>query len=111
MTIAQPNRDRQATCIMRMIIAGIILTGLVSVYAYNETVLLRRHVIQTVNATEQLKVRNAGLKNELYALLDSKQLISVASRLGLVKESKPTYLSLSITGASSKNTQAAFEYR
>ncbi len=110
MTIAQPNRDRQAACVLRLIVAGIIAVALVSVYAYNNTVLLRRHVVETTGAFEKLKVQNANLKNEVYGLLDSKQLVSVASRLGLVKETKPSYLSLTVSAAST-NAQTAFEYR
>jgi hypothetical protein len=110
MTITYPNRARQANFALRVLGLGILLAALVSVYLYNQTVTLRHSVSYLGDSVNTLQVKNADLKNSIFSLLDSKNLVSLAGKLGLVKEATPSYLRLG-TASAAEQKQAAFEYR
>lgn len=92
MTIAQPNRQAQLTKALRLLFIGIVASGLISIFFYNQMVSSRTSARDATKAVSSLQQENADLKNQYYALLDDKHLADAATRLGYVKDSKPKYL-------------------
>lgn len=70
------------------------MLGVANIFLYNQSVGAREKASVVKETVKELRVANAQLKNELYVTTDSAALVAAADRLGLVKESKPTYLSI-----------------
>ncbi len=96
MTITQPNRNRQLNAVVNGLIVAVVLGGVVAVFAYNQTVSARHLMADVTKQVEQLRVANAELKNRYFALTEPKGQILLAQKLGLVKESGPTYLTVGV---------------
>lgn len=98
MTISSPNHDRQLSYVMRWLFVGIIAAAVVSIGIYNKTVALRRAVAAGTQRVEQLKLKNAELKNTYFSSLDNRTLVSVVERLGYVRDNTPLYLTFRADG-------------
>lgn len=94
MTIAQPNREVQLNKVLRLLFLGIVLSGMVSIFFYNQMVSQRTALRAATKNVDQLQLASADLKNRYYAVLDDKNLLQIATQLGYVKEANPKYLRL-----------------
>jgi len=94
MTIAQPNRQAQLTRVLRLLFLGIAISGIISIFFYNQMVARRTAFKDATKSVAQLQQANADLKNQQYALLDDRHLTDTAAALGYVTESNPKYLRL-----------------
>ncbi|PIR87143.1 MAG: hypothetical protein COU11_01865 [Candidatus Harrisonbacteria bacterium CG10_big_fil_rev_8_21_14_0_10_49_15] len=79
---------------IQVLIGAIIVSLLAAILLYNQMIKTRDLARGAVDQTEQLRLENAELKNQLYTVLDSQNLLAVADRLGLVKDADPRYMSL-----------------
>ncbi len=94
MTIVQPNRSRQITLVIKLLLGGIAGMGVASMLLYNSLVNVRSQVLAQEKIVQELRVENADIKNEYFAQIDSRVLIEVAERLGYIKNLAPKYLTL-----------------
>lgn len=85
--------------IMRWLLLAIAVAGVFSVAAYNRKEAVRRQVSVMTKEIEKLKVQNAQLKNDFYAALDTRTLVSVADRLGYVRDNTPAHLTFRSDGS------------
>lgn len=92
MTIAQPNRQAQLTKVLRLLFLGVAISGLVSIFFYNQMVIKRTMFKEVSKTLSELQAEGADLKNQYYAIIDDKHITETALALGYVKDSNPKYL-------------------
>lgn len=95
MTIVQPNRDKQLTSILRLLLAAIGVSLIICVVFYNRMITQRAAFRASDKLVGDLSVSSSELKNRYYELLDNQNLDKAASDLGYIKDSNPNYLRLS----------------
>lgn len=93
MTIIEPNKNRfKINLLMILLAAFIFFEAIFSIFAYSKSVKLNYSIREQKEELEALEVRNADMKNELYAILDFKNAEQLAEKFGLIKEKHPEYL-------------------
>ncbi len=93
MTIIEPNKNKFKINTLKAFIVGLILMeAMFGIFSYNKNVKSEYWLTQTTRANEALRIKNADLKNQLYALTDFQNASDVAIKLGLIKEGRPEYL-------------------
>ena len=101
MTIFSPNQSKFRINLKFVWWAFILVClALLSIQLQNSNVTLRHSVSILESKVQELQVASADYKNELYKVLDSKNLQMVAQKLSLIKDAQPLYLEGNITIAS-----------
>src|SRR5574343_436601 len=98
MTVQSKNSDQQLTYVMRWLLVGLFVLGTLTIVVYNQTASLKRLTVRQERAVEELKLKNADLKNSYYAVLDTRSLVTTGERLGLVRDNTPSYLTFRSDG-------------
>lgn len=92
-TIIRPNRNKHSINLIIILLSIGLLTMVgVSVLLYNQIVNLQHFVSSQSESLEIVKLTSIDYKNRLYQLIDSKNLINLASQLGMVKVNNPEFL-------------------
>lgn len=93
MTFIKPNKNN-FKLIRFFTLAGVLVAGFISleVYSYSQTVNLKHDIISLGSKIETLRLKNASLKNDFYALTDAKNLDSVAKQRGLIQDNNPKWV-------------------
>lgn len=91
MTIIQPNKNEDIRRLTTLLTVGLIAVSLGLVFLYMQTVTLKHDLAKKRNTLEVLKVENAELKNNYYALTDVNNLEKLAGELGLVQDKNPQW--------------------
>ncbi|MEK9186170.1 MAG: hypothetical protein AAB885_01145 [Patescibacteria group bacterium] len=93
MTIFTPNQSK-IRFNSRVVVWFLILLGLAlaNIHVYSRNVSLNYSLKGLEVKLQEFQSLSAESRNQLYNILDSKNLISVASKLSLVKESRPNYM-------------------
>ncbi|MCR4260940.1 MAG: hypothetical protein NUV96_01190 [Candidatus Colwellbacteria bacterium] len=91
MTIVQPNKEKNLRNITALCVTGVVLMLGIALFSYLSLVGLRHEISNTRESLEELKVANAELKNDYYALTSNDNLEQLASQLGLVKDKTPQW--------------------
>lgn len=93
MTIIQPNKNNHKTnfliSILMMVSVVMVVLG---VFLYNQLVNLQHEVKKQENNLQQAEVQNAELKNNLYSIIDEKNLEQLINQQLLILEKNPDYL-------------------
>jgi len=93
MTIIQPNRESKKTSLFALVLTGIAVLSVVwGVFIYNQLVDIRHEVKEASNNVGKAEVTNAELKNNLYNMIDSGNLESLAQDKSLALENNPQYV-------------------
>ena len=95
MTIIQPNRDRQLTSVLRLLLVVIGAVLVILIVFYNRMIAARAAHRATDIAVSQLRLDNAEIKNSYYQILENQNLVKTTEALGYIKEQNPKYLRLS----------------
>lgn len=106
MTLQRKKRAK-SKIIIPALFSIIFILGIANVLLYNKTVQAREKATGVRETIKELRVANAQLKNNLYEKTDSAALVSAADRLGLVKETRPTYLPIKKGNDISKTTDTS----
>lgn len=91
MTIIEPNKNK-SNLLIALTVGLIILGAVLTIFAYNQSVRFSHALSDQRKSIDSLQVKNAELKNQLYAILDIQKVDQLAEKLGLIKERKPEYL-------------------
>ncbi len=95
MTIIEPNKNRfSANRWLFLILAVVLATVVLNIFAYNRNVQLNHVLKQQLRDIDLARAESADLKNQLYLALDFEDVGYLAAKLGLVKERKPEYMAL-----------------
>lgn len=101
MTIFSPHQSKIKFNLKLVLGAALlIIIAIASIHLQNSNMALRKAIGALESKIEEIRVANADYKNELYKLLDAKNLTPLIQRLGLVKEVHPRYLEGNLTVAS-----------
>ncbi len=94
-TIIRPNQNKNSINLTIILLSiGLFTMVSVGVLLYNQIVNLQHFVSSQSDYLEASKLANVDLKNRLYQLVDSKNLINLANQMGMVKVNNPEFLQL-----------------
>ncbi len=91
MTIIQPNKYRDIRRLILALGSILIATFTIVVFDYIETVNLRHELSNRNESLEEMKVKNAELKNQFYSLVDAANLEKLAAEKGFVLDRNPQW--------------------
>lgn len=96
MTIIQPNRTQAfpLNLIIGALIVLVMLSAVWLVSLYNTLVNIQHGISETKDEIKQIQTANAELKEELFALLDSRKFEEFAAEAALIKDRAPRYFQL-----------------
>ena len=70
----------------------LFLSAILSIYFYNINVNLKFRLNLTEKTFQQLEVANADFRNQLYKILDLRNLAEFTAKQNLISEKNPAYL-------------------
>lgn len=91
MTLIQPNKNSGFIKIMFSLGGLFILVAMFYIYTYSEIVNVKHDIAKYESDLEIVRVQNAGLKNQLYAMTDSSKLQDLATKQGMISEKNPQW--------------------
>lgn len=92
MTIIEPNKNYFLQSSL-MYFAGIMLVLMAAgIYFYNLNVSLKYSVNMQEKAIRQLETANADMRNEMFRILDLRNLTAVIKDRNLIQDKNPDYL-------------------
>lgn len=91
MTIIQPNKYRDIRRLILALGSILVATFTIVVFDYIETVNLRHELSNRNESLEEMKVKNAELKNQFYSLVDAANLEKLAAEKGFVLDRNPQW--------------------
>ncbi|MBI1838811.1 MAG: septum formation initiator family protein [Candidatus Colwellbacteria bacterium] len=91
MTIIQPNKNKSLSRIIFVLGGILVLTASFYVFTYANSVGLNQDIKVSEKNLERLKVENAELKNDLFALTDSRRLDELAKEKNLIYDKNPQW--------------------
>jgi len=95
MTIIQPNKtNHKANFLISILILCSISVAVWGVFLYNQLVNLRHEVKKQETDISRAEVTNAELKNNLYTIIDAKNLKSSVDSQSLILDKNPEYVKI-----------------
>jgi hypothetical protein len=93
MTIIQPNKNNyKMSFLISVLLITSISAALWGVFLYNQLVNVRHEIKRQENNLRQAEVMNAELKNNLYSIIDAKNLKSSTDSQSLILDKNPEYV-------------------
>ncbi len=93
MTIIEPNKNKIRVNLILVLLMGMVgLSILSGIYLYNQTVDLRHTIKNDEAMIQKTQEGIVEVRNQLYSVLDLKNLLRVSEAQGLVNDPKPGYL-------------------
>lgn len=91
MTIIEPTKNKYYSSEFLYLVGLILIIAILNIYFYNLNVNLKYQISVYEKSLQQLDVANAEIKNQLYLMLDSKNLSSLIQKYNLVSDKNPDY--------------------
>lgn len=96
MTIIQLNKNNHKKNFLISILMMVsVVMAVFGIFIYNQLVSFRHEVKKQENSIQQAEVQNAELKNNLYSILNEKNIESLINQQSLILEKNPNYERLS----------------
>ncbi|KKR88753.1 MAG: hypothetical protein UW50_C0001G0171 [Candidatus Wolfebacteria bacterium GW2011_GWA1_44_24] len=92
MTIIQPNKKNKLNFLISILMLILAVVAVWSVFLYNQLVDFRHEIASYEKSASETEVKNAELKNELFQIVNPKNLESLMNDGALVLEKNPTYI-------------------
>lgn len=92
MTIIEPSKNHILSNSVLYFVGLLILCVIAGIYFYNLNVNLKYEVSMNGKAIQQLESANADLRNEMYKMLDAKNLTAIIRKQNLIQDKNPDYL-------------------
>ncbi|MBI4992154.1 MAG: hypothetical protein HZB99_02960 [Candidatus Harrisonbacteria bacterium] len=92
MTIIEPTKNRYYTNEFLYIAVLILMLAIFNIRFYNSNVSLKYKISLQEKVVQKLEVTNADLRNQLYQILDSRNLSSIVDKQNLVSDKNPDYM-------------------
>jgi cell division protein FtsB len=99
MTISHSKPNFYVNKIIRLLSIAFVLGCALMVFLYNQNTKSRQEVSKLTKEVDALRSDNTQLKNDLHGFIDSRMLTAQVERLGYIKESMPTYITLLADGS------------
>jgi cell division protein FtsB len=95
MTIIQPNKNNHKTSfLISVLLITSISAALWGIFLYNQLVNLRHEVKKQETNLRRAEVTNAELKNNLYNIIDTKNLEPLIKSQSLILDKNPEYIKI-----------------
>ena len=91
MTVIQPNKIKSLTHLIFIFGFILVFMASLSVVFYSRTVSLRHDMATAQKEIDDMKVKNAELKNSFYSFVDSGELEKLATEKGLINDKNPQW--------------------
>lgn len=91
MTIIEPTKNKYYSSEFLYLVGLILIITILNIYFYNLNVNLKYQISIHEKSLQQLDVANAEIRNQLYQMLDSENLISLIKKHNLVSDKNPDY--------------------
>ena len=91
MTVIQPNKKESSTHLIFVFGSILVLVASLCVVLYSKTVSVKHDILAMQTEIDDMKVKNAELKNSFYSLVDSRELEKLAETKGLVNDKNPQW--------------------
>ncbi len=91
MTIIQPSKYKELKKLIIILSFVLAIVLLVVVFIYLQTVSAEHALVDKKEVLENLKVENADLKNEYFALIDASNLEKFAEENGFIRDKNPQW--------------------
>lgn len=92
MTIIEPNKNKLYSAEFLYLGLLLLLLAILSIRFYNSNVNLKFQISQQEREIQQLESTNADFRNQLYQILDPKNLSALIQNQNLISERNPEYL-------------------
>ncbi|MDP3015001.1 MAG: hypothetical protein Q8N28_01125 [bacterium] len=93
MTIIQLNKNNHKKNFLISILMMVsVVMAVFGIFIYNQLVSFRHEVKKQENNIQQAEVQNAELKNNLYSILNEKNIESLINQQSLILEKNPNYV-------------------
>lgn len=92
MTIIEPNKNHRFFSKFLYLSVLLLILVIFNIYLYNANVSLKYNISLQEKAIQQLESSNADFRNQMYQILDPKNLIVVAQEEYLIPDKNPQYL-------------------
>lgn len=92
MTIIEPNKNYFLQSSLLYFAAAMLALMVAGIYLYNLNVTLKYGVSMQEKAIRQLETANADMRNEMYRILDVRNLSAVIKDRNLIQDKNPDYL-------------------
>ena len=92
MTIIQPNKNNKSNLLVFILMTAGVLSVVWGVFLYNELVDLRHEFQRQNDDIQKAEVSNAELKNNLYNIIDARNLEALVEGQYLVLDNDPQYI-------------------
>ena len=92
MTIIEPNKSYFLQSSLLYFAAALLVLMVTGIYFYNLNVSLKYSVSMQEKEISRLETANADLRNEMYRILDLRNLSAVIQERNLVQDKNPDYL-------------------
>lgn len=94
-TIIKPNKKYYQLDRFLFFVTAVLLAVVFSgIFIYNSVVNLQHFKSLRIKSLEEIKLANVDLKNKLYQITESKNLIYLAEKSNMIKVNNPDFLSL-----------------
>ena len=92
MTIIEPNKNDVFQGAFAYFIGTMLFLVILSIYFYNLNVNLKFSVSVQEKDIQQLEASNADMRNEMYRILDIRNLTALIQKQNLIQDKNPDYL-------------------
>ena len=92
MTIILPNKNNKSNLLVFILMTAGVLSVVWGVFLYNELVDLRHEFQRQNDDIQKAEVSNAELKNNLYNIIDARNLEALVEGQYLVLDNDPQYI-------------------
>lgn len=93
MTVIQPNKATKNVLYLFLGLGILVFLGVSAAVAiYSQTVDLKHDIIGLSSELEEMKLKNAELKNSFYQITDQKVLGDLAESRGLIQDKNPKWV-------------------
>ena len=90
------SKYRKLNLLIIIVGLALLVVSLSNVFIYNKIVILQHRLKSNEKDLRELRVANVNLKNQLYKLLDIKNINQLSQKEGLIKVQKPQYLEVNL---------------
>lgn len=96
MTIIEPNKNSLFQGAFAYLTGALLFLVVFSIYFYNLNVNLKFQVSMQEKAIQEMEASNADMRNEMYRILDIRNLTALIQKQNLVQDKNPDYLEYSL---------------
>lgn len=96
MTIIEPNKNHFLQSTLMYLAGAMLVLVITGIYFYNLNVSLKYDISMQEKEINRLESANADMRNEMYRVLDVRNLGAVIQQRNLVQDKNPDYMEYSM---------------